>query len=143
MIEIVELLPATTGSAINMRISTDNGSTWRSTSGDYAWVNLITSSTASSIQQNIATATSITWAFNQNSGTYGFCATIKAFNPGGSTLRKVFMGTSFLFTSASILQVGNNYGAVTATTAITSFQFLASSGNLASGSIRIYGIAKS
>jgi hypothetical protein len=52
-----------------------------------------------------------------------------------------FQGKKFDSAALLALQV-NGYGAYLNTTAVNAFRVLAGSGNLASGTVRVYGIAK-
>lgn len=142
LIQIQDLLPATDGAALAFRVSTDGGSSYVSSSS-YQWTNHLGSTSAGAVVGS-ASATLMAFTFNQSADTalYGFSGNINAFNPRGSSLRKIWQGSGMLYTSADIPQVVNFFGVYAATTAVTAFQILADSGNLASGKAYCYAYAK-
>jgi len=68
---------------------------------------------------------------------------LKAFNLRSTSLRKTIQGTAHFISSApnsNFFTFGMQW--VTTATAVSALRFIASSGNIVSGSIRIYGLAK-
>lgn len=143
---ITDLQPITDNTFLYLRTSTDNGSTWDSTSGDYAWA-LNRSTTSASPQQSL-TATAITLISNNNgygvgTGANEFVnAEITLYNPAGTNYTFVSFVTSYVNASGTI---GTNMGVGVRKSAadVDGIQFLMSSGNISTGIIKMYGITAS
>lgn len=143
VIEFVNVVPATNNVALELVMSTDGGSSY-DTSAIYKWSAwYLGSANDDGIQSNGAGAY-IQAGVNIDNDTArgGVCGSARLFNPGSAVhYKRVTMDMSY---SAS----GNSYrivshGLYQSATAVDAFQFLFSSGNIASGTIRIYGVAKS
>lgn len=142
-IEFVNVVPATDNTNLNVRFSTNGGSSYDSSAlYDFAGhqantgtfdgaTNAGASATTGQIIQGVDT----TAASNSVNGS------IKLYNPGGSIFKAVVGQLSALKND------GNFYthsvaGRYRSTTAVNAFQFYFSSGNIASGTIRVYGLTK-
>jgi hypothetical protein len=148
-IEMIEVLPATDGTSLNMRVSTDGGSSYISTSNVYSWGSYTLTGSSAGAQGNVTNATFIGISPNMDSatGSYALSGSVKLYNPLGTTNYKSIVGQVTAVTSAGV-GLGNIYtlqlfGSYKSTTAVDAIQFLAGSGNIASGTIRVYGLAKS
>jgi hypothetical protein len=139
-IVISNLKVATSGVQIRMRMSVDGGSNYLSGASDYQWSAYRTngggqanhgSTAASTIGLNNTQANTTSRAFN---------STLTLCTPASSDFKQVH-GTSVGFDSVPDGYM--NFGVCQTTSAVNAFQFYASSGNLASGTIRVYGIRKS
>lgn len=144
LIQIISLVPATNGVNLYFRFSTDGGSTWDS--GNNYNVNGFVARAGGSelfgsgdtgvaqLQVNDGPAGGI-----ENGSTNGLSGTFTFYNAASVHPFLVFQhygvqGGHFLSSFGS--------GAYVSTTAVNAFQVLMSSGNIASGTIRCYGIAK-
>lgn len=141
VIVVSDMLPATDGAKIGIRYSTNNGSSYIAT--NYSWsayattwngagANGSTSDTAGYFTSNQDSATGST----PFSGTFYLC------NPRGTTNYTTVYGTGFGITSTAstinfTVYVLNN----STTSAVDAFQILCSSGNIASGTVSLYGLA--
>lgn len=145
--ELVNVTPTTNNSDLWLRFSTNGGTSYDSTAGHYSWVmwRVVFNATGVSGSQsdtqigvsgNLATISNVL-------ANAGVCGTLKLFNPQSATFSKKMTGqfnylanTGFndvvLSLSASYLQ----------TAAVNACQFRATSGTVATGTIRLYGIAK-
>jgi hypothetical protein len=147
MIRVINVMPATDGAQLTLRVSTDNGASYISTAS-YQWIRWFHSGTGST-QTGDAAGTAISLSYNiENTGSQYTCSGVyNVPNPaGGAAYFNVFGDSVSLDTSGTgIANMANTkaWGAYKATTAVNALQFLMSSGNIASGTIRIYGIAKS
>jgi hypothetical protein len=141
-IEIVNLIPGTNNVNLLMRMSTDGGATYDS-GANYGWDRQFfgngssgggnTNSGDSSIQVQAALVTTANWSMN---------GTIKLYNPGGSIF-KMMSGYFVTRENANgVISGWAMFGIYNVTTAVNAFQFLTSSGNIASGTIRCYGLSK-
>jgi hypothetical protein len=141
LIEIVGLVPATNGVSLYMRMSTDGGATYDS-SGIYDYTvfgrhrlgsSLTGSSTSTYIQMNQSGL--------PNTSTKPFSGHVQLFSPGSTALHKSMQGHA-AYHNGTCAEVSEYVGQYLSTTAVNAFRFLMSAGNIASGTIRVYGIAK-
>ena len=129
MIQLDTLIPSV-GATLNMQISTDGGSTWKNT--DYVEWPLIDGSQIPLSIGDVDTA---------SSSNVGVTGVIHFYNPSKSDRKKVIQSfglTNYIGSSAALFPVfgwwdgGND--------AINGLRFIFSTGNIASGKIRIYGV---
>lgn len=145
IIEIIGLLPATDAVNLRMTVSTNGGSSFSNSGYAYGLWSVAshgaTSAGASSVSDSSFNLGGT--VENTTSASFGVDATIKAFNPGSSTRIKGF-GIDSNFTGSDA-NYYNWHGVAdwASTSAINAFRFAFSSGNIAEGKIRIYGLAKS
>jgi hypothetical protein len=149
MIEVLHLVPATNGVSIGLQFSTDGGSTYDSTSGHYAsqawrWIASAAGAGGSTSTTGIGIdggggVDSVSNAASQG----GLSGTYRLFDPGSSSIYKHLVGSTTFYNSGSAqydaAALGGQY---LQTTAVNAFRIYATSGNLASGTVRVYGIAK-
>jgi hypothetical protein len=139
-VHFVGVVPASATQALYMRMSTDGGSSYVAGTS-YTYLNLyggiadgITQQSGSGVAQ-IRLANAISATANWTVG-----GRLQLFEPGSSAYKFV--------TAHVVAAVGTNLYSWTATavfldtTAVDAFQFLFASGNIASGTIRVYGVAK-
>lgn len=145
-IEFVNMVPATDAQPFNMRMGTGAGPTWDTGanygSGSFEW-----RVGGSALGGSETGATAIVLCRNgaTNVANYpGVMGSIKLFSPGGSLYK--YCHGKFNFKIAA--GVGNFrigvevIGSYESTTAVTGVQFYFASGNIASGTIRAFGVAK-
>jgi hypothetical protein len=141
-IEFVGIGVATDGVSVQLRVSTDGGSSYDSGSNyNGAAIRFYPSGTASDDQQG-STELDLTGGTtigdeSYNSGNGSF----RLFNPGSTSLYKRIIGDfTFLNTAINSIRVMLT-GLYSSTTAVNAFQIFASSGNI-TGTVRVYGIRK-
>lgn len=141
-IEIVNLVPATDNQALLMRFSTNGGTSYDSSSiYDTCGFRFNAGGQAtfggnSQAYFGIVNSTS-------NTGTQGgACASLTLQNPLSSSLWKGFTGQACDYENATTASAYSLGGYYRSTTAVNAFQFFFASGNIASGTIRVYGVAK-
>ena len=142
LISVVDVLPATDGALFAFRVSTDGGSTYVSTSS-YYWAGFAI--TAGSSGNNGSTSeVYVTLITNQESTAGGFAinGTYYLSNPLGTTNFKTLYGHGMSTRDSGSVDAYVTHGGYKSTTAVNAFRFLFSSGNIASGTIRCYGVAK-
>lgn len=142
MIEFVNVVPATNAQTFEMKVSTDGGSTWV---GGTAYTTSRLYWGQGDTVTGVATASAAYFALAgsvQTTANYSVNGSIKLFNPGGSAYKFISGQTLSASASGSNLYIWNLSGAYADTTAVNAFQFLFASGNIASGTIRVYGVAK-
>lgn len=145
MIEGVNIRPATDATDLLLRVGTGAGPTYDTGANyDYATSNINASSGAHVINNNAGNTSIIVFKSMDNDAGFGNGSfSLKLTNPQGTSQRRKFHGTGAYANSAPAEYNGYIGGAWTnTTTAMTAVRFLMSSGNITSGTIRIYGIAK-
>jgi hypothetical protein len=143
-LEIVDLVPATNGVDINLVVSVNNGSTYDTTSGHYQWASwrwiFNAAASAGSASDTKITLGSGTAELQNNAALAGLGGTYKIFNPlNGSASTRIVGSAGFINATpedVGVSQAGNYNQAA----AVNAFRILASSGNLASGVVRLYGL---
>jgi hypothetical protein len=141
LIEFLNVIPATNTQALQMRMSTDGGSTYvagtsYSTQG-FRWNSSATALNGGGNLSGIAIAPEGI----DSASTPGLNGYIRLYNPGSSTTSKIVNGQVSYRASSNYLSAVFN-GTFDSNTAANAFRFLEPSGNIASGTIRCYGIAK-
>jgi len=150
IIELIEVVLATNATSIYVYGSIDNGSTYTaggstnqysnhailSTSTTYSVVN---SSAASGI---ILTSTGGGAGYIGNDAGQSFNATIKFHNPMGARNKRLSYNSEYNITSTNALVKITGSAEIKTTSAVNALRFQASTGNIASGTFRIYGLRK-
>jgi hypothetical protein len=142
LIEFVNIIPATNAVNFWMRMSTNGGSSYDSGT-NYSWtaygMNRFGAAQAGvdATNQIILNKSTI-----DNTSTKGLCGFIRLYSPGSTSVHKDVVGEAMGFVGGGVLEVASLGGCYLSTTAVNAFQFLMSSGNITSGTIRVYGIAK-
>lgn len=140
-IHLINIFPVTDGARIGMRVSTDGGSIYVSTSS-YSWSAFAVAFNATGANGSTS-ATALNFCAGQDNGTtFGFNAVVKLFDPQSSTAYKQVVGKGTGASSTLQRLAWFINGAYESTTAVTDFQIRADNGNLASGIVRVYGVAK-
>jgi hypothetical protein len=144
-IEIINLVLATSTAHLYWEAGTGVGPTY-DTGNVYEWG--FSGYTSGGAAANYAGATGVARIFDTMSvaAGYGFgTASLTLTDPQSTTLRRTIQGTLQYVTSTGPAARYGMWGSqYTQTgTALTALRFIASSGNIASGTIRIYGVAKS
>lgn len=135
-----EIRPATDGANLRMLFSTDGGSTWITTAS-YKWIWEGRTTTGGNFA---ADASAGYMTLSQDIGSAAgeaLTGEITVNNPSSTTNFKLYRGQMSFTDSAglfSLMSCGGGY--FVAATDIDAIQFLFNSGNIAAGSIRMYGI---
>lgn len=142
VIEFVNIIPATNAVNFWMRMSTDGGSTYDSGT-NYSYIVAYFNRFGGALAGVDSGGTKILLAGSaiDNTSTAGVTGKISLFSPGSTSLRKNIVGQLGIITSG-VVEVEQCSGWYQSTTAVNAFQFLFSSGNISSGTIRVYGLAK-
>jgi hypothetical protein len=134
------LRPANNGVAMLLRVGTGGGPTYDSGS-NYKWVGFRNSSSGTAVAGGGSTSVGLDASGNvsNSANQAGINGWIRFYNPGGgSTYTRILAHTAMWDGSDYVSNEVS--GAYQTTTAVTAFQFLAGSGNLADGTGRCYGI---
>lgn len=141
--EFLQVIPATNNVDFLMRMGTGGGPTY-DTGNNYSWTQFrwVTNASAPGGFAGVSSIGLSTQVDHlSNSANWGYCGTARLYNPASSIYKRVTYQGSYL-TAGSARQSAVGDGAYEVSTAVTAIRFLFSSGNIASGTIRAYGIAK-
>ena len=145
-IVLVNVVPATTAQPLYMRMSTNGGSSYDSSSlYQYEYTNALAGTSGQAAEGSASAGQIILGAGQIDSTTDygGVTGTMEFYNPGGSQSYKLLIGQFVIRDKRdAVISVRNQSAVYINTTATNAFQFLFASGNIASGTIRVYGIAK-
>jgi hypothetical protein len=138
VVELINILPATDNALLRLRVSVDGGANYDA-GNNYAYTNFLittsgwTGTLCASGQAQITT--------NQINDTgKGVSGTFKLFNPAANSL--IVTGLYSYIAGDTNFFSATLGGVYTGESAVNAFRFLFSSGNITSGTIRIYGEAK-
>jgi hypothetical protein len=144
-IEMIGMIPATNGAILDLRFSTNGGSSY-DTSGIYDWSfdnNQLGGGGGS--KGGAGSAGLITLSCNDgilSSALPGVVGNFKLYDPLSATNQKLITGqATFTYSGDSNRYTYTLSGDYRSTTAVNAFQVFMSSGNIASGTVRCYGIA--
>lgn len=143
-VHFLNVLAATNAQNLQMLMSSNGGSTW-DTGANYfnnMMLFLVSVAVASTTSGNSASFLQLTQNTATNYG--GFSGKFTVVNPGNASLYTAIYGTGAGVDASSGVrptgyQVANYYEALVA---VNAFQFLFASGNILSGTVRVYGIRK-
>jgi hypothetical protein len=146
LFEFVNVILVTDARYLLMQMGTGGGPTY-DTGANYGWTEFLHRAGTSAVLGQESGNTSIQiGGLNvgiSNNAVYGLCGSVRLFSPQSATLYKLTVGQVRWFYGAGashcISSIGGEYLSATALTAV---RFLSSSGNIASGTIRVYGVAK-
>jgi hypothetical protein len=140
--ELIDVLPATSTADLWIRMGTGAGPTWDS-GANYTWAYSQDSQIPNTANLGAAGASAIKIGHSLGNGaTNGVSGEVMLYNPQSAvvhkrlTVRLADVDSSGNFVSASAA------GQYVSATALTGIRFLMSSGNITSGTIRVYGLAK-
>ena len=143
-IDLINVVPATNAATLRLECSTDGGSTWDTTSA-YGHSSQYSNWSGANGVVNSAGETSafVGGTLSNSAGGGGLNGELHLYQPGSSTAQK-----SFIIDLTFWSDDGNYYrmqtgGWYVSTTAVDGIRFLMSSGNIATGIFRIYGIKNS
>jgi hypothetical protein len=145
LFQFLNIVPATDGADFYMKVSTDGGSTWSASTYKYSYTyESIGGGTTGQINSGGAIAQWIlAGAISSTAASAGICGELHLYNPGGSSANKVIDFNVVIAHSGGVGTFQyDGAGTWETTTAVNAVQFLFSSGNLASGTVRAYGLSK-
>lgn len=147
-IEIINLKGTNDGGFVEMQISDDDGLTWKGGAADYSYVGSVYVSSGGLINPFEDTSASyiLISAPNtpfdlSNDASASYQATIVLNTPFDNILQKIFRtNASYLGSSSELLVVSSSGSYKGSTNPINGIRFLLSSGNIASGIFKLYGL---
>jgi hypothetical protein len=138
-IVFMNVVPATDNVSFYMRMSTDGGATYASGGSDYYYSYIANATATLSGSGAVAAQLQLANSVNTASGR-SINGTYRLYNPGGALHKSLAGHLNAAAASGQYEFTGG--GLYLSTTAVNAFRFLMSSGNVASGTIRVYGVAK-
>lgn len=144
-VEFQDILPSTADVNLTFRVSEDNGTTMKTTAGDYytAVEGLTSAGTALSVSGQAFTSAFMTGSLS-NDASSGLGGTLDIFNPAGTTSVKKFRAALVYQTLTGTNNTVVATGGLTyrsSINAINYISFLFNSGNIASGTFKLWGVA--
>jgi hypothetical protein len=140
VIRLINVVPATNSNQLMLQFSSSGTYVVLA----YSWTHLYNYQNASNGWEGSSSDSAIYVGGGQvASAGNGVCGVINLYNPGdaGTTMKCCTMDTTRLHTSVGLVQDCPNRGNVSMP-AMDAFRFLFSTGNITSGTIRVYGVAK-
>lgn len=141
--ELVDIVPATNATDLWLRVGTGAGPTWDTGSNYQYHGSLWNTAGASGVVQSTSDSKVVLGQSVSNTASDGgYNGRVTWRDPGSASARKAYLGASTNAQSTGNFTFNTGGGQYKITTAMTGVQFLMSSGNIASGTIRVYGLAK-
>ena len=139
---IVNLIPATDGTVLYFRTSTNNGSSYDSSAGNYHWRRRYNDNAASGFERsNSDTEIELLNGAGSSSNEL-INVTIRLFNPSAATYTMIkWEGTQT--NSSGVLVDWTGSGSRTSAADVDAIEIQMSSGNISSGEFRLFGLAAS
>lgn len=138
------MVPATNNTTPYLRVGTGAGPSWKSGAADYQWALDICEATGPGYNgtgSNAAAQIAMSYVGITGATTHSFNAVLYIYNVTNTSTWKHINGVgSYIRNSNTLLTAFNVAGAYAATTAITSLRLLMSSGNISTGTFKLYGI---
>jgi hypothetical protein len=142
--ELTHLIPATDGAFFLMRTSTNGGSSYDSGASDYAYGMAGTDSTSTTTDASNANASIIlthsTLGVGNAANEYGVSGFVKVLDPAATAYTEIQHTINFWKDNGTQARISGG-GARLAAADVDAVQFRFSTGNITSGTIRMYGIA--
>lgn len=145
-IRISNLIPDTGANQAYLRMSTNTGSSYDS-GANYAWTDMRIGPAGAATGGTTGTnQIIITGGGNSETlpttSTKGLCGSFRLCEPANTALHKRLFGQTLFDSTSALLVIGVVAGEYRVTTAVDAFQILMASGNITSGTVRVYGIVK-
>lgn len=143
LFEFDHVIPAANAVALQMLMGTGGGPTF-DTGGNYSWEAFVWTA-AAFISGGSTGDTKLQLSYTthvSNDANWGICGKLRMFDPGSAIYKQVNGDFHFYASDPARASVSIG-GAYESATAVTAIRFLMSTGNIASGTIRCYGVAKS
>lgn len=144
-LELVNVIPVSDAQDLRFQFSTDGGANYDSTSGHYNGNRVYRQldGNISGTDNTVTSAGYIAATSYGNGTTLGVSGSLRLYGPGNSGVYKAIVGQTVILAGGNAaFYLINQSGLYVQAVAVNAFQFIMSSGNISSGTIRCYGIAK-
>jgi hypothetical protein len=148
VIEFINVLPVNSPVQLALQCSTNGGVSW-DTAGNYSnmqffWGSSGTGTEGTQIGAGAIALVGVARLVTNVASRGGFCGSFKLINPGSSTVQKIGFGQAHYYNSNDNNYVGSVIaGSYNSTAIVNAFRVLYQTGNIASGTVRVYGIRNS
>jgi hypothetical protein len=142
MIIFENVIPVTNAVALNFVVSTDNGITWDTTAGDYAWNGVVgTAGTFNPSDNKINLVGDYIPGRLQNIvARGGLSGEMQTINPANNLYWKMFyFSANYMISTNNVNGMYSKNGCARVTAPINALRFFMTSGNILSGTIKLYG----
>lgn len=137
MLEFIDLITASGGTSLYMRTSQNGGSSYDATATDYITEGVgYRGGAANTTGSGTAGQLVVSSGGYTVDGTEGINGVMYVYNPAASN--RTYMTWQVVYPSNSVIAMMVGTGQRTATAAVTNIRFLFSTGNITSGSVRIF-----
>lgn len=145
LIHLLQLVPATDGVSLKVRTDTSNGASFDSGSGNYSYTVQDQQNTAGVFNNAVTTSISLTSTSNVigSASSEGISGLIFLVSRGSASRFPLFVWLAAYQDTSTNLRFAVGGGSRDSAAAIDAVQLLFSSGNITSGTVRIYGITTS
>lgn len=146
-VDFIDVVPATDNTNLYVRVSYDNGSNWRATSGDYFFHAFwSTNQPATGVYNDgsyVSTAFVVAPGIDTGAaaGLKGVSGRMTFVQPATAQNHKAWWTMNF-YNNSNRSEREEGFGWHTQTSAVNALRVLMNSGNIASGTVRVYGIPK-
>ena len=145
LVEIINIVPASSGANIFFQASTNGGASY-DTGSNYGWAGYRASSVGSTAAGSNSTTSiglDVDATVTNTASAGGLCGSFRISNPlSGTTSTRLKGETGANDGTANFCIVCMFSGEYVPTTAVNAFRIIASAGNLTSGTVRVYGFVK-
>ena len=145
-IHLQNVIPATVNTQLLLRTSSNAGSSFDATGGDYRWStaefrNAAVNSSGAISDDSIRISP---FAVNSSVSEGGVSGVVRIFAPSGTASNKAIRYSTAIYSSnsSSAVSASESAGMRMSTSAVNAIRFLFSSGNIASGLFKLYGVRK-
>lgn len=145
VLHVVSLAPASNAQNINLQFSADGGSTY-DTSNVYQWGTFDASGAGSGVASGGTTAAPTNaidfWHNQANTSNWSANGVYNIWNPLGSTFKFTTGQSALLSSGGSRIEMQMHSGIYGATSTVNAFKLFYSAGNISSGTVYVFGVAK-
>jgi hypothetical protein len=139
VVELLGVTPDTDTVTLQLRTSTDNGSSYDSGASDYSWTRIVTKSNTIAAAQDTADDSIELHAFPTGTGTNDVVnGSVTIFDPSATTYTMIRSDFSTIDDDDAIT-LGSYVGVRLSAADVDAIQFSFDSGNIASGTFKLYG----
>lgn len=139
LIECINVIPAS-DAILYLRYSTDNGGSYPVSGYNYHMdISTMQADTYLGINSTSAVAIFLTGTI-ESSGYQGYCGSISLYNPSSATPKSCVTTGCIVNSSGDVANASGAGSAFSITAPVTAIRFLMSTGNIASGTFKLYGV---
>jgi hypothetical protein len=146
MITFSRVIPATDNVRLRLRTSTDNGATYYSDAGDYKFTNMSLGSNGTTYNESAGDGEYIEMqgtSLDNDANSGGLNGVFYLYKPASANVILTTWNTAHVQNTGTVVVITNGAGGSMPYADVDAIQFFMGTGNIASGTFRLYGIANS